>query len=1271
MWTPVARAMDVQPGTARVVSVEGQAIALVCTPEGLFAVDNTCPHSGGPLGEGVVQGPALACPWHGWQFDYKSGACLTENRPNLVKYPIKIEQDQIWIETNGARPAPGPETTPEGEWVAAGLLENMSPGTVRKIPFGDRAIALICSTDGVYALDNACAHEGGALGEGSVEGRTVTCPLHGWRFDGKTGQCLTEAKYRQRTFETKIDQGKIWVRMAPAPPATEAPTDPSAKKSAVEAWKTAKHGLDVWPDVLHYAQEGTPMAKIEEADLERMKWYGYLYRKNNDNNHYMCRVRIPGCEMTAEQARVLAYIAYQSGYSLLDVTTRGNIQIQGLTIDKLPWVRSVLEQVGLTARQSAHDNVRNITSHPYSGIDPEELIDTRELARQIQAMIVGHREFSDLPRKFNIALCGRPEAAGHAWTQDLSYIAMRGPEQCVGFQWLLGGSQGQSPKMAWHIPVFVRPEQVLGVTAAVVRTFRELGYRHNRHQVRFRYLIERLGPDAVLSEVEKRLGYALDPFPAPPARPAAREDFTGWFAQKQEGLWAVGICVPVGRLTYDQMEGLASIAQNFGRGTLRTTYDQNLIITNVPAEQRRSVGYAIARHGLTYEPDPVTRNLVSCTGKQFCNIAVTETKGYTYQIIEELRRRKVQLHDIRINMSGCPSSCGNSYTSDIGLKGVKVRRQDRVLDAFDVYLGGGLAEEAQMGILYEKGVPFQHLPELLENIIQEFYQRRSEAETFSQYWRKKLADHKAKVAAAEIPTWQCSHCEYRVVTQDPPPFCPICAALRAKFEPVEESDGNLEKDKESRLAAPAAVSEPASPPLWVCQSCGLKHTGEAPPEFCPVCAVKKTDFQRAAGAPKANRTPVIQPKPKGRMVLIVGGSIAGHTAAQTARALDPQAQITIVTEERHAFYNRLNLTRYLAEEVQRHELFDYTPGWYEEHRIETLTGSCVIGVDPIKKTALLQEGRELSYDACILAHGSSAVTPTFYRPDLPGVFLLRTLQDVEGIIERARPGASVAIIGGGVLGLEAAWGVVKRGAAARVFEFLPRLMPRQLDEAGATLFREMVWEKGIEPHTGVAVKELLGKERVEGLELSDGRRFPADLVIVSTGIRPNIDWVKRSGIHCRRGVLVNDRMQTNAEGVFSAGDVAEWRGQVVGLWTNAIEQAKVAATNAVGQMGYFQGFLPVTILKCLGIPLVSIGDIREDSEAVTSDTQREGSRTYRRLISHQGIPVGAILLGTTSGMGDMRRLIEVGIELNRVRQRVVPEFFTSQGPGPSLAAAPG
>jgi ferredoxin-nitrite reductase len=1194
IWVAVAKSAELLPQSARVVRAAGLEIALVRTADALFALDNSCSHSGGPLGEGLVQGNTVTCPLHGWQFDCASGKCLSEKRAPQRTYAVKVEKGAVWVETPEASAAAEPHDQERREWIPADPPGDLAPGVIRTVRAGGTVAALVSTSGGVSAFENTCPHQGGPLGEGSLEGSTLVCPWHGYKFDCKSGECRTDARYRLRPIEAKLEQGRPWLRVAAAAAPPKESGDPATEKSPVEVWKSAKHGFDVWPDLLKHAEQQTTMAKIDEADLERMKWWGYFQRKNNDSDHYMCRVRIPGSEMTSRQARALAFVAYESGYSIADVTTRANIQIQGLTIEKLPGVRAALEKVGLTSRQSGHDNVRNVTSHPFSGIDPEELVDTRDFARAITDMVIGSREFSDLPRKFNVALTGRCDPQAHAWTQDISYVAVWGPNGTVGFQLLIGGMQGQSPNLAWHIPVFIRPEQIVETTAAIVRVFRELGYRHNRHQVRFRYLIERLGPDQVLVEIERRLGYKLEVFPKPAPKPSGEENFVGWFKQKQLDLWAVGICVPVGRLTWDQLEGLAIIAQQHGWGTLRTTYDQNLVIPGIPSAARQTVGYAIARHGLTFEPDPITRSMVACTGKQFCNIAVTETKGYAYQLIESLRRRNVLLHGINIHMSGCPSSCAMSYTADIGLKGGKIRKGLRVLDAFDVYLGGGLASAVQMGTLYKKLVPVDQLPSVIEEVVRDFYVHRSDTETFSAYWRNKLQGHRADKENDELPRWRCSRCAHVHVALDPPPFCPVCAALRARFEPAPDE-------------------EPAAPAI-------------APP------------------------------KPSGRRILIVGGSIAGHTAAQTVRALDPEARITLVTDEAHGFYNRLNLTRFLSQEVERGDLFDYKTDWYERHQAELLTRTRVIAVNPAAKVALLAEGREIEFDSCILAHGSSANAPPFHRPALAGVYLLRTLEDIEGIIGRAGAGVRAAVIGGGVLGLEAAYGLRKRGAQVRIFEYLPHLMPRQLDRASASLLDGMLVTMDIETHAGVSVTELIGGDRLTGLALGDGRRFDADVAVLSTGIKPNIDWVHRSGIECNRGIVVDDRMQTSSEAVFAAGDVVEWRGQVAGLWNNAVEQAKVAAANAAGKFVAYTGVVPITVLKCLPIPLVSMGEIREDGGSISSKTRQDlKAASYRRVVFREGIPIGGILLGTTEGMGEMRRLVENGLELEQLRRKVVPD----------------
>jgi ferredoxin-nitrite reductase len=1190
------------------VRAGGVDVALASTSGGVFAMDNVCPHSGGSLGDGQVEGGVVTCPLHGWQFECRTGRSLTEKRPSQRLYPVKVEAGQVLVQVP-AEPRPA-ESEGDVSWLAVVDADLLTPGSVRRAEVGGATVALVCTSDGVFALDNACAHEGGPLADGSLEGSTLTCPLHGYRFDAASGNCLSNAKLRQRTYEVKIDGGKVWVRRPVDRPAAGDAGDPAGKKSPVEVWKTRKHGFDVWPDVVRHAEEGTPMSKIDDSDLERMKWYGFFYRKNNDNDHYMVRVRIPGCEMTAKQARALATIAYQSGYSILDVTTRGNVQIQGLRIGALPAVRASLERVSLTSRQSGHDNVRNVTSHPWSGVDPDELIDTRQLARDIQAMVIGDRELADLPRKFNAALTGRPEAPAHAWTQDISYVATTGPDGSVGFHLLIAGTQGQSPCMAWHIPVFVRPEQAVAVTRAVLQTFRELGHRHNRQQVRMRYLVERIGADGMLVEIEKRLGYELPRFPKPVPRPGREESFVGWKAQKQAGFFALGVCVPVGRLTAEEMDGLSVVARQFGDGTLRTTYDQSLVIPGIPHEAREEAASAVARHGLTFEPDPASRSMVACTGKQFCNIAVIETKGYAYRLIEELRRRRVQLQGIRIAMSGCPSNCANGFTADVGLKGLKVRHGLRVLDAFDVFLGGGLGENLKMAALYRKGVPFEELPDAIEAVVRQFHLQRNPGETFTTFWQRKLGRHKPETLKVEVPRWQCTRCRHVHVAQDPPPFCPMCAAVRAKFEPAPEG-----------AEQPAAAAENSAPV-------------PTPP-------------------------PAVRPGPSGRRILIVGGGIAGHLAARTARSSDAAARITLISDE-PSFYNRLNLTRFLAQEIEREALFDYGPAWYDEHQVEFLGRTRVIALDPVRKAVVLAEGREVEYDALVLAHGSSAAAPPFYREGLEGLVALRALADVEAIAAGIGSGTQVVVIGGGVLGLEAAAGAKKRGGAVHVLEYMPRLMPRQLDTAAAGLLASRMRNAGIGVETGKSVTEILGAERVEGVRLEDGRNIPADLVVVSTGIKPNVDWLKRSGIRCGRGVIVDDRMRTSAPDVFAAGDLCEWRGQVAGLWANAEEQAKVAGTNAAGKMAFYEGVLSATVLKCFPLNVVSIGEIVDDSAEIASTVIEDPELgSYKKVVFRSGIPVGAILVGPATGLGEVRRLVEGGHELLRLRERV---FQAPAGP---------
>ena len=591
-----------------------------------------------------------------------------------------------------------------------------------------------------------------------------------------------------------------------------------------EVWKSKKHSFDVWPDVLRHAEARTPMGEIEIPDLERMKWYGFFYRKRDTPGRYMNRIRITAGELTSDQAREIAAIAYEHGHGIVDVTTRANLQVQGLGIEHLPEVAERLAAVGLTSKQSGHDNIRNVFAHPFSGVLPDELIDTRQLCRDVTALFVDSREYSDLPRKFNICLNGTAGHSVHFWTQDLSFVACRVGREVL-FQVLVAGTQGQNPHLAWHLPVLVHPDQVVAVTAALLDLFRAQGSREKRHQARLRYLVERIGIDAVKVWVEERV--PLRPWPdlRAPAPAARNDDLVGWFPQAQPDLWTMGLCVPLGRLSWRQLEALAVLAKRWGDGQLRTTHEQGLAVIDIPGGFRDAAATDAAAVGLSMHADTLARNTVACTGTQFCNIAVTETKGAMLRLVETLRQRTLALHGIRIHMSGCPSSCAQHFTADIGLKGVRVRRLIGTREGFDVYLGGGVAGDVHLGLRYKLGVDVDQLPLVVEEVVNEYYIKHWSGQTFSAYWRAKLREAEAgKVGEDDYrpATWICERCEYRHLGEDPPVFCPGCAGVRRLFARVENDaeisgdaaaealpardDGFLFAAREAALGDGAAVS---------------------------------------------------------------------------------------------------------------------------------------------------------------------------------------------------------------------------------------------------------------------------------------------------------------------------------------------------------------------------------------------------------------------------------------------------------------------------------
>jgi nitrite reductase (NADH) large subunit len=413
-------------------------------------------------------------------------------------------------------------------------------------------------------------------------------------------------------------------------------------------------------------------------------------------------------------------------------------------------------------------------------------------------------------------------------------------------------------------------------------------------------------------------------------------------------------------------------------------------------------------------------------------------------------------------------------------------------------------------------------------------------------------------------------------------------------------------------------------------------------------------YRKGASA-KPGVRPVAAPRPAEpapRRLVIVGSGIAAHTAAQEARRLDPKATILLVGAE-SAFYNRLNLTRLLAGELERSALFDFGADWAKAQRVEARYGVAVNGIDPVARVLKLADGSRLDYDACILAHGASPSLPAFWREGMGGLVALRRLEDFDTVRRRLRPGEAVAVVGGGVLGVEAAFALATQGARVVLIELMDRLMPRQLDAEAAEMLRARAEAAGIRVLLGQGVRELRGAEEVERLILADGSELAVHQVLVSAGMEPNTAWLRAAGLACGRGVTVDDRMATSAPDVYACGDVAEWRGRVCGLWTHAQEQAQVAAASALGRPAAYAGTLPVTILKCAGVDCVSIGEIPVEGPGVDARTL-SGEGSYRRLYLRHGLPVGAILYGDAGELGEWRKLVEDGLALEFRQRRLLP-----------------
>ncbi len=380
--------------------------------------------------------------------------------------------------------------------------------------------------------------------------------------------------------------------------------------------------------------------------------------------------------------------------------------------------------------------------------------------------------------------------------------------------------------------------------------------------------------------------------------------------------------------------------------------------------------------------------------------------------------------------------------------------------------------------------------------------------------------------------------------------------------------------------------------------------------------------------------------------VIVGSGVAGMTAAMDlARQAD--AEIHIYTEEMYSYYYRPQVTNFLAGIMPLEKVIMRSPAWYEQKGIALHLESRVARVEPAQQQMVLAGGEIVTYDRLLLTPGAHPFVPPIAGRDKQGVFTIRTLDDAAAIRAYAQQCERAVVIGGGLLGLEAARGIQGLGLAVTIVELAPRLMPVQLDEPGAALLQHFVEAQGFTVMVGTSAQAIEGAERVERVVLQDGRELAAELVVVATGVRPNTALAEAAGLEVARGIVVDAQLRTSAPHIYAAGDAAIFEGRCWGIAPIAQAQARIAAANMAGGLEAYVDIPPTTALKVLGIEVNALGETHSQEEGVEAlrFLDSEGGR-YRKLVLREGQLVGAITINDKGLAKELAAKILDGVTLS-------------------------
>jgi len=536
------------------------------------------------------------------------------------------------------------------------------------------------------------------------------------------------------------------------------------KAQRAERLKREKNPWEAFNEVREFAREGRTSVVPAWANLY-FKWWG-IYTQGDGvgavggkggegvtTDYFMMRIGIPNGILKASQLRVIGGLTRKYARNLADITVRQAIQLHWLTIEDLPEVVDALDAIGLSPKGACGDVVRNVTGCPLAGVAADELIDASPVALEIAHLLTANPSFYNLPRKFKICATGCPSWCSHPEINDIGLTAVKYKDE-VGFSLRVGGGLSNEPHLALRLDAFVLPHQAVRVAEAVAEVFRDQqGLRESRDRARLKYLFMKEGwtAESFLTELQSRLDFKLLPGVPEQVPDDVFRDHVGIHPQRQAGSSYVGASVLRGRLTGEQLEAAADLAERFGSGSLRTTVSQNLIFIDVPNNKTAELARELNQIGLQVDGSNFWRGAVACTGTEFCKLAITETKGFTRWLVDELEERLPQFdQQLKLNVTGCPNGCGQHWIADIGLEGKKIKHEGKMTDAYYFCLGGAVGQHAAVSRPVGYRSPAALVPEAIERLLRQYLAGRQPEENLRAWFGRHTNDELRAQLAGEV-----------------------------------------------------------------------------------------------------------------------------------------------------------------------------------------------------------------------------------------------------------------------------------------------------------------------------------------------------------------------------------------------------------------------------------------------------------------------------------------------------------------------------------------